>query len=71
MARMLFINWKDQQPPSQFSYPGVKGLHGILDGDPVTLTDGSEIYINPDEVRSAYLVEVPEGTFINQIDKIA
>ena len=65
MPRLLFVNWKDpNHPPSQFSYPGLLGLHGILDGDPVTLADGSELYLDPDEVRSAYLVNLDPATSV-------
>ncbi len=64
---MLFVTWKDGHPPSQFTYPGTNGLTSILDGDPVLLTDGSELIIDPDLIRSAYLVEVPEGTAIHSI----
>lgn len=71
MARMLFVNWKDtSRPASQFTYPGIRGLHSIFDGDPVTLQDGSELYIDPDEVLTAYLVDVPDGTLIQRIEPL-
>lgn len=72
MARMLFVTWKDGSPPSQFSVPQefsfrdgpVQRLVVIMQGEEVE----REIYLALELVRTGYLIDVPDNTFITHVE---
>lgn len=74
MARMLFVTWKDGSDPSQFSIPPDTTLADIIftgQRHVTTLEDGSELYLDQPNIRCAYAIDVPDGTFITRVSHTA
>lgn len=69
MMRMLFVTWNDGHPPAQMSLPPGTKLEQIT-SEPVWLYDGSQFMLDAQRVRSAYLIDVPDGTMISHVEPV-
>lgn len=77
MARLLFVVWNDSPNPAQFSVPPDCTLTKLT-SEPVDLEEHTELgsffhaefMLDPKRVRTAYMIDVPDGVQVNRIDPL-